>query len=161
MVMVTNLSIGRDRQDIWFNRDELDLFKSNRNSHMNTIVLQISSGRKPDAGDVLGMEKFLTPGLFDEFRNRRRWLKREVLNEARSLRQCDLASGVPCNDGMDQLAGISAVKSEWARDRARAAALWLEQDQEAERLQCFQRCLTMRRRICNGGNERCCKRPRH
>ena len=134
MVIVTNLSLGHDKHMIWFAQNELNLFKANMTDHVKKVRFHISKRHTPSASAILGMEQFLTLQLTNEYKNRRGKLTKEVLKEARWQRA---ASRIPHND-VDQLARISAENSKWARERARAAALFLEQDQETEQRQNLQ-----------------------
>eukprot|EP00579_Thalassiosira_antarctica_P027762 CAMPEP_0202006186 /NCGR_PEP_ID=MMETSP0905-20130828/11019_1 /ASSEMBLY_ACC=CAM_ASM_000554 /TAXON_ID=420261 /ORGANISM="Thalassiosira antarctica, Strain CCMP982" /LENGTH=214 /DNA_ID=CAMNT_0048563903 /DNA_START=52 /DNA_END=692 /DNA_ORIENTATION=+ len=131
MVLITNLSEGPDKHKIWYTRDELDLFKANMFGYIKMVRLHISKSHAPAASKILGMEKFLTVQLTEEYKFRRGKLRKEVLNEARWQRAA--ARGNPPSDKLvDLLAKIAAEHSKWARERARAAALFLEQDQETE-----------------------------
>ena len=123
MILVTNLAEGPDKHKIWFTRDELNLFKSNMSNYMRIVRLHISKRQAPSASNILGLEKFLTVQLTEEYKFRRGKLAKEIISEA-----------LLTND-IDRLARVSAENSKWARERARAAALFLEQDQESERKQ--------------------------
>ena len=74
-----------------------------------------------DAAAILGLEKYLSCELTAEYKNRRLLLQRAVLEEHRW--QCAVQIPHPA-----RLALISAKHSRWARERARAAALFLDQD---------------------------------
>ena len=145
MVLVTKLSEGPDKHKIWYTQDELDLFKANMTSYIKMVQLHISRRHAPTASNVLGMEKFLTLQLTEEYKFRREKLTKEVLNEARWQRVA--ARGNPRDKFVDLLAKIAAEHSKWARERARAAALFLEQDQETERSQDLQQQSIINRQL--------------
>ena len=130
MVLVTNLAEGHDKHKIWFTQDELDSFKSNMSNYIIMVRLHISKCHAPSASNILGLEKFLTVQLTEEYKFRRGKLAKEIIN-SQSM------PSLLAND-MERLARISAENSKWARERARAAALFLEQDQESERKQDLQ-----------------------
>ena len=136
MVLITNLSKGPDKHKIWYTQDELDLFKANMTSYIKMVRLYISERHAPTASSILGMEKFLTVQLTEEYKSRRGKLTKEVLNEARWQRVAD--RGNPSDKLVNLLAKIAVKHSKWARERARAAALFLEQDQQTERSQDLQ-----------------------
>jgi len=54
------------------------------------------------------------------------------MNEVRWQHVYTSLRGIHPDDAIDRLARVSATNSNWARERARAAALFLEQDQETE-----------------------------
>lgn len=114
-----------NKHEIWFARDETDLFKAEATRSTRTVQLQISQDQEPTASNILGLEKHLTIQLTAEYMVRRERLASRVLNEA--LRQ--RLYGVK---DMDRMRRTSAQCSEWARERARASALFLEQDVEGE-----------------------------
>ncbi len=117
MAIVTNLTLGPERLDLWYTQDEMNAFKALRSDDAKRIRSRISRRCNPKAGDVLGMEKFLTVQLTREYAHRRKTLAEEVLAEARCI-----------DVDVDQLARTSAACSRWARQRARAAASFLEED---------------------------------
>jgi len=131
MVLVTDLSRSPDKDRIWFTPDELESFKSNMSGYIRLVRLHIAKRHAPSASNILGLEKFLTVQLTEEYKYRRGKLAREVVEECCRRSQYSSASE---SEDVDRLARISAENSKWARERARAAALFLEQDQEAERL---------------------------
>jgi len=136
MVLINDLSRGPSKHDIWFTPDELDSFKDSISRHAEILRLQISKRRKderPSASDILGLERYLTIQLTREYLHRRNKLAKEVVDEARWQQQQQQTSPQDEDDDVDRLARISARNSKWARQRARAAALFLEQDQETER----------------------------
>jgi len=126
MVLVTKLSDGPDRDMLWYNQNELDDFKANMASYIRMIRLCISRHNVPSASSVIGLEKYLTVQLTEEYKLKRRKLHKDVLGHARLQRE------IPHAD-VERLARISADSSKWARERARAAGLFLERDQERER----------------------------
>jgi hypothetical protein len=131
MVFVTNLSVGRHKLNLWFTQEEMDLFKSNVAVDINTIRSSISKNRIPSADHIVGLEKFLAPDLTAEYTTRREKLKGEILNEGRWQQR------MGCTDyaeNAERLRRISAENSEWARERAQAAAKFLERDQEKGRI---------------------------
>ena len=130
MVLVANLSEGPDKHKLWFTQDELDASKANMTSYIRMVPLHISKRHTPSASTILGLEKYLTPQITAQYKLRRRNLTKEVVTEAR-LQQM---SHIP-HAYVDRLARLSTENSKWARERARAAALFLEQDQENERQQ--------------------------
>lgn len=136
MVLVTKLSEGPYKHNIWFTQDELDVFKANTISCIQMVRFHISTCHAPTASNILGMEKFLTVQLTEEYKFRRGNLTKEVLNEAHWQRVA--ARGIPHDELVDQLARIAAENSKWSRERARMAALFLQQDQEIERSQDLQ-----------------------
>eukprot|EP00986_Skeletonema_menzelii_P013420 scaffold7779_cov107-Skeletonema_menzelii.AAC.2 len=73
---------------------------------------------------ILGLEKHLSPELTAEYSDRRVALQRAVLSEHRQHR----AMRIPHSTSTAKLAMVSAQHSQWARERARAAALFLQQD---------------------------------
>ncbi|KAL7547498.1 hypothetical protein ACHAWF_018340 [Thalassiosira exigua] len=110
--------------DLWFTQEEVDEFKSSTKGRALVVQHHILRGRIPSADHVLGLEKFLTPVLEEEYRVRRRRAVASVLSKApAALEENDLRS----------LARASALSTQWARRQARAAGLFLEQDVEAER----------------------------
>ena len=163
MVLITKLSEGPNKHKLWFTQDELDVSKANMTSYIRMVPLHISKRHTPSASTILGLEKYFTPQLTAEYRLRRRKLTKEVVTEAR-LQQM---SRIPHAD-VDRLARLSAENSKWARERARAAALFLEQDQENERQQDRQskwikpfktvKFMRLRRLLSNRCEESPCKR---
>ena len=130
LVFVSNISEGLDKHNIWFTQDELDDFKANFTSDILLVRHYISRRHRPSVDVLLGLEKFLTIHLTEEYMKRRCRRTKEVLNEDRLQRN----SRLPLID-VDRLARISAESSKWSRERARASALFLEQDQETGRQQ--------------------------
>ena len=81
----------------------------------------VLSSMKNSPLSTLGLEKYLSTELTVEYKNRRLLLKRAVLEEHRWQRSVQIPHP-------ERLASISAKNSRWARERARAAALFLEHD---------------------------------
>lgn len=145
MVLVTKLSDTPSKHKIWYSQDELDDMKANMTEYIKLVRLHIARRQEPTASTILGMEKFLTRELTEEYKFRRTKLSREVAHEVLCHRlarsSCSSRNGCPDakSRGEDEfvrrLARTASENSQWARERARAAALFLEQDQEAERKQ--------------------------
>ena len=129
MMLVTNLSNGPNKRNIWFTQDELDVFKANRTTYIAMVRFHISKQHTLTASSILGLEKFLTAQLTGEYEFQRRTLAKAVLNETQRQRIL-AARDVPRDELADQLALVAAENSRWTRERARLAALFLEQDQE-------------------------------
>jgi len=137
MVMVANLSDSPHKADIWFTPDELESFKSNMMGYIRIVRLLIAKHRAPSASNILGLEKFLTVQLTEEYQIRRVVLIRKVVDSSagqHSSKSSRRRSAAPSPGDADRLARISAENSKWARERAYVAALFLELDQEDERL---------------------------
>mmetsp|Transcript_24351 Transcript_24351/g.51011 ORF Transcript_24351/g.51011 Transcript_24351/m.51011 type:complete len:174 (+) Transcript_24351:95-616(+) len=150
MAIVTNLSLGPNKRNIWFTQTELDLFKADRSRRARQVRSHIAKQQSPllGADDILGMEKFLTYQLTKEYLLRREDATRNVLREARRQQQLlrrrqfmasssrrirrededEEEENNGDDDTVHRLARISAENSQWARERARAAALFLEHD---------------------------------
>lgn len=129
------LSLTKQQEsNLWYSTEDIDHFKAWQSHRVQDIrwqlqansalLLEEGSGVTISAAAILGLEKFLTPELTEEYKVRREALQRAVLEEHR--RQCIMRSSVP--QSTVRLAMISAKHSEWARERARAAALFLEQE---------------------------------
>ncbi len=116
MAIVTSLTLGPERMDLWYTQDEMNAFKAQRSDDVKRIRSRISRRCNPKAEDVLGMEKFLTVQLARDYAHRRKVLAQEVLAEARCI-----------DVNVERLARTSAARSRWARQRARAAASFLEE----------------------------------
>ena len=135
-------NILADKYDLWCTPDELEAYKRDVVLYRRVVRLSISKRFTPSASDILGLEKFLTPQLTQEYANRRYIQTKRVLEEARM--QDARCKGLPrSNQDVKRLARISAVHSKWARERARAAGLFLAQDQEEEARQ--EKALQMQR----------------
>ena len=129
MFPVENLSLREDASNLWYTKEETDIFKAwlghqvhNARSHLeeNSALLD-EELITVDAAAILGLEKYLSSELTIEYKNRRLLLQRAVLEEQRWQRAVQIPHPA-------RLALISAKNSRWARERARAAALFLEQD---------------------------------
>ena len=128
LILVRNLS---SNAGLWYTPDELETYKRDMALYRRIVRLSISKRFTPSASDILGLEKFLTPQLTQEYANRRCIHIKRVLEEARM--QDAHGKGLPrSNQDIKRLARMSAAYSKWARERARAAALFLAQDQEEE-----------------------------
>eukprot|EP00581_Thalassiosira_minuscula_P014271 CAMPEP_0183723944 /NCGR_PEP_ID=MMETSP0737-20130205/16812_1 /TAXON_ID=385413 /ORGANISM="Thalassiosira miniscula, Strain CCMP1093" /LENGTH=204 /DNA_ID=CAMNT_0025954375 /DNA_START=158 /DNA_END=772 /DNA_ORIENTATION=+ len=139
MVIVTDLSEGPFRNKLWYTKDDLDGFKADMSRYATIVRLHLSEGHAPTASEILGMEKYLTAQLTGEYRIRRETLTEEVIKASRCQQAAARRGSSISNDKLaTMLARISAEHSKWARERARAAALFLEQDQNTERSQYFQ-----------------------
>lgn len=144
MAIVSDLSSIVDRDELWYTPDDLHVSKTNLLFCKQMVKESISSKQTaPSASAILGLEKFLTDQLTVEYVNRRYKLRKSVLDEARlqeerrriRRRNSPHAQAEHDNDhDMDTLtlARISSEQSKWAYDRARAAALFLQHDQEQE-----------------------------
>ena len=143
MAIVSDLSTIVDRDELWYTPDDLHASKTNQLFCKQMVKESISSKQVPPASDILGVEKFLTDQLTVEYVNRRYKLRKSVLDEARwqEARRRIRRRNSPHADhdynyiddmDMDTLARISSEQSIWAYDRARAAALFLQHDQEQE-----------------------------
>ena len=114
---------------LWYSSEEIDLFKESFSKDVHMFHLQIgdqkaASGKELttiDAATILGLEKYLSPEIATEYKNRRIALRRVVLEEHRWHRALQIPHSA-------RLTTLSAQKSRWAREKARAAALFLEQD---------------------------------
>eukprot|EP00584_Thalassiosira_punctigera_P001133 CAMPEP_0172543596 /NCGR_PEP_ID=MMETSP1067-20121228/13944_1 /TAXON_ID=265564 ORGANISM="Thalassiosira punctigera, Strain Tpunct2005C2" /NCGR_SAMPLE_ID=MMETSP1067 /ASSEMBLY_ACC=CAM_ASM_000444 /LENGTH=116 /DNA_ID=CAMNT_0013330037 /DNA_START=50 /DNA_END=397 /DNA_ORIENTATION=- len=100
MVMVSNLSSSLYKQSLWFTQSDLDLFEADNIRHVNAVRSIVSSRHRPGAEDILGVEKFLSLELTQEYKVRRLRLKRAVLEEARWQRWRRV-SGIPTCDDND------------------------------------------------------------
>jgi hypothetical protein len=129
LVVVDNLSLGPEASKLWYSQEEQDLFKAWFSHQAHKVRSQIEEHSALldeelvtiDAAAILGLEKCLSSELTAEYKNRRSALQRAVLEEHRWQRAVQIPHSA-------RLAMISAQNSLWARERARAAALFLEQD---------------------------------
>lgn len=146
MFIVANLALSPAKSCIWFTPSELDSFGANAKAQAHAVRQLMRSVRCPGACDILGMEKFLTLELTREYAVRRRRRTYAVLEEARFQRLA-CARHDPHRSGGSalrrenaaRLAAVSAKESRWAREHARAAALFLARDLEDERRRCLER----------------------
>jgi len=129
MCLVENLSLRDDASNLWYTKEETDLFKARLSPQVHNVRSYLEENSAlldeelitVDAAAILGLEKYLSCELTVEYKNRRLLLKRAVLEEDRWQRSVQIPH-------LERLAFISAKNSRWARERARAAALFLEQD---------------------------------
>ena len=139
---LSNLS-SSCKDKLWSSPDELFASKANLLFCKRAVQRSISKRHTPSASSILGIEKFLTVQLTMEYVNRRDKLRKSVLDEAqwqekrrriyrRSSSSHAAANRMIDDEDVDTLAQISSDHSRWARERARAAALFLQQDQEQE-----------------------------
>ena len=129
MIVVSNLSVGPHKNNIWFTQDEMDLFKLSMPFDINRIRSSISNNHILSADHIVGLEKFLSSDLTEEYRTRRDKLKKEILIESWWQKRLGYTNYV---QNAERLKIISAENSEWARERAQVAAKFLEKDQEKE-----------------------------
>ena len=129
MILVEDLSLRDDASNLWYTKEETDLFKAWLEHQVHNIrsYLEENSALLDEelitvnAAAILGLEKYLRSELTVEYKNRRLLLQRAVLEEHRWQHSVQIPHPA-------RLALISAKNSRWARERARAAALFLEQD---------------------------------
>ena len=129
MCFVNNLS-----PELWYSQEEIDLLEAWFYHRVREVrsqlrdcndLLREGEGRITiNAVAILGLEKHLSPELTAEYSDRRVALQRAVLSEHRQHR----AMRIPHSTATAKLAMVSAQHSQWARERARAAALFLQQD---------------------------------
>ena len=123
----TKLSLVQDlKSNLWYSTEETDRFKvwlAHRVQEVRSQLQDDSEGGVTiNAAAILGLEKYLTPELTAAYNDRRLALQRAVLEEHRRH------SVMRVPQSTARLAMISVKHSQWARERARAAALFLEQD---------------------------------
>ena len=123
----TKLSLVQDlKSNLWYSTEETDRFKvwlAHRVQEVRSQLQDDSEGGVTiNAAAILGLEKYLTPELTAAYNDRRLALQRAVLEEHRRHRTMRVPQSTA------RLAMISVKHSQWARERARAAALFLEQD---------------------------------
>lgn len=128
--VVANLSECSNKHDLWYTPNELRRFKAHTKLHARVVQCTLSSRSKSKprlcTDDLLGLEKLLTPALATEHARRRDHHAYGVLRESRRGGAIDAG----------RLARMSAASGAWAAERARAAALFLERDQEDETRRC-------------------------
>ena len=134
MAIVDNLSLslskGKEQKTkLWYSEEETDLLllRACLLRRIREVRSQLTDHRAVidnegvtiniNAAAILGLEKYLSPELTAEYRERRLALERAVLAEHR----WHLAWQIPHSA---RLAMVSAQNSLWARERARAAALF-------------------------------------
>lgn len=137
LFVVDNLSLDKKQAStLWYSRDETDLFKVWLSVRVRHVQSELRShGALMDkelisinAAAILGLEKYLTPELMMEYKERRVAIQRAVLREHRCQRSRHIASHSDADTDSVRLALVSAHHSLWARERSRAAALFLEKD---------------------------------
>jgi hypothetical protein len=130
MSVVDNLSLNKElASKLWYSQEETDLFKAWLSHQVREVRTQLGDHSALidedavtiNAAAILGLEKYLSPELTVEYKDRRLALQRAVLAEHRWHRALQIPHS-------SRLAMISSRNSRWARERARAAALFLEQD---------------------------------
>ena len=150
-ILVRDLSNTSEKDTLWYSAEDLIASKVNLLFCKDKVRESISKRETPSASSILGIEKYLTEQLTIEYMNRRHMLRKRVLDEARwqeitsqQQRQHHQQQHTDDNNDMtierlayddqqvDTLARISFEHSRWAYERARAAALFLQQDQEQE-----------------------------
>ena len=133
MCLVNNLSLSREQaSNLWYSEDEIENFKARFFGRVREVRSQLrqnstlldGGGATINAAAILGFEKHLTTELTAEYMKRRDALNKAVLAEHRQHRAMPLL--IP--RATERLATVSAQHSRWARERARAAAVLLEQD---------------------------------
>ena len=114
---------------LWYSKEETDRFKAWHSRRLQEIrsLLKDSSALEEritinDVTSILGFEKYLATELKAAYKEKRLALQTAVLAEHRWHRAVDIPHST------EMLANTSAMHSRWARKRARAAALLLEQD---------------------------------
>lgn len=156
-ILVHDLSNTLEKDTLWYSSEDLIASKANLLYCKEKVRESISKQQSPSASSILGVEKYLTEQLTVEYMNRRHMLRKRVLDEARwqemifrSQQQRRQQQQHTDNNDMtierlayydhqaDTLARISLEHSRWAYERARAAALFLQQDQEQEDLKRLQ-----------------------
>eukprot|EP00986_Skeletonema_menzelii_P004190 scaffold1415_cov152-Skeletonema_menzelii.AAC.2 len=131
MCVFNEPSLSQEQEsNLWYSTEEIDLLKACHSHQVHEVRSQLEvhnallneEGFTISAAAILGLEKYLSPELTAEYKDRRLALHRAVLAEHRRHR----VMRVPQSTA--RLAMTSAKHSQWARERARAAALFLEQD---------------------------------
>ena len=125
---------------LWFTLADEELFKSKTIIRIHAVRrimrLNQSGGHAPlsAAGiSLLGLEKFITREVTEEYSRRRQKLMHDILEESSAHYQHHDAGSK--NSIEDRLSKISAKNSEWARVQARLSALSLEIDLLADSIQ--------------------------
>ena len=130
MVVVTNLSEGPYKHNLWYTKEEKEVFILDAAVLTNKVQLCISKNHFPSSSIIVGIEKYLNSELTEEYIARWGKLKKEILNEAQWQQNMGCTNYA---ESTDRLRRISAENSEWARERADEAATFLDKDQEKER----------------------------
>ena len=131
VIAVRRLSLTKElAHKLWYSREETDLFYEWKSHRVQVVRSQLKSlntvhneeGVIINAAAILGLEKYLSPELRAEYKDRRYALERAVLVEHRLHRAMHIPHDI------SRLAEVSATHSQWAREQAREVALFLEQD---------------------------------
>lgn len=130
MVVVTNLSVGPYKHNLWYTKEEKEVFMLDAAVQINEVRLCISKNHSPSSSSIVGIEKYLTSEVTEEYIARRDKLKKKILNEAQWQQNMGCTNYA---ESTERLRRISAENSEWARERAAEAARFLDKDQEKER----------------------------
>eukprot|EP00574_Skeletonema_japonicum_P012593 CAMPEP_0201737344 /NCGR_PEP_ID=MMETSP0593-20130828/42157_1 /ASSEMBLY_ACC=CAM_ASM_000672 /TAXON_ID=267983 /ORGANISM="Skeletonema japonicum, Strain CCMP2506" /LENGTH=108 /DNA_ID=CAMNT_0048231307 /DNA_START=29 /DNA_END=351 /DNA_ORIENTATION=- len=91
MSIVKNLSVSPEASNLWYSQDETDLFKEWLSHRVREVRSQLRNhsallGQECvtiNAAAILGLEKYLSPELTEEYKDRRLALQRAVLSEHR------------------------------------------------------------------------------
>ena len=135
MRLVKNLSQSQEQASkLWYSQEEIDQFEGRfslsvqrfRSQLRQNFALLDKGGVTINVAALLGLEKHLTPELTAEYMKRRVDLQRAVLAEHRQHRAMLIPHATATATA--RLAKVSAQHSRWARERARASAVLLEQD---------------------------------
>ena len=130
MYVFNGLPLLEEASKLWYSQEEIDCFNASFLRRVREVRSQLGHYRglvdegslKINASAILGFEKHLSHELTKEYRDRRNALQRAVLAEHRQHRAMRISYSTA------RLATVSAQHSRWARERARAAALFLEKD---------------------------------
>ena len=131
VIVVRRLSLNRElAHKLWYSQEETNLFHVRQSHRVRAVRSQLKSlnsaldeeGVIINAAAILGLEKYLSPELTEEYKQRRSALEKAVLEEHRIHRALNIQHDAA------RLAVVSEKYSQWARERARTAALFLEQD---------------------------------
>ena len=132
MYVFNNFPQIEEASKLWYSQEEIDCFNERFLGRVREVRTQLGHHRgltdegcislKINAAAILGFEKHLSPDLTEEYRDRRDALQRAVLAEHRQRRAMRISRSTA------RLATVSAQHSRWARERARAVALFLEKD---------------------------------
>ena len=123
--VVANLSAGPCKHNLWFTKDEIDLFKENLAIRIIRLRRCVLENHLPPVSYIVGLEKFITSELTEEYVGRRDKLMREVLIEARS--KCANYA-----ESSERLKRLSAENRKWAKEQAQLVARFLERYLEIE-----------------------------
>ncbi|KAL3793566.1 hypothetical protein ACHAW5_002846 [Stephanodiscus triporus] len=108
------------RNKMWYSVDELLSLKADMSCLIAQTRMDISS-RSFCWDKLVGLEKRLSAGLAREYKQRKRSLFLAIHAEQRLQKALDIPNP-------DRIATVSMRHSQWAVERARAAALLLELD---------------------------------